>query len=271
MGTRKFVGKVVLIGGAILLARHLYYRAKERKNAVVGNFFPLVDRINVTSAGVLTEQYSFLWDDDERCIQAKSVKFDSLGKVTEQKILEYEHYEDRILVAEKNEEEGEITTFSVFTLNELGMVSGISNRFIDGEEQYVEMELNGSELTRVSTGEESSLLRWEKGNLMSITTGDICQEMTYYKKIENHLFPDINLLSQGLTSEVPLTYLLGTKSRNYLRTLVCNSPDFHEQSYFSYFLDHFARPVQVLMETTTVRPTGTEVSNKEFEITYKKI
>lgn len=272
MSCSKNIKRIVIIGGAVALAAYLYKRARYHRQEVVGNYSPLVDRINVATDGVFDEQISFSWDDEERCQSARSFKVGEDAKVIEQKILEFEHYEDRILVAETNEELGDASVFSIFTLNELGMVSSITNRFIGGKEQRVDLLRDGSELQKVYSDTHEALLSWEEGNLVSISSdGEVRQKMSYYHHIENHLFPDLNLLIQGLCPEMATTYLMGTRSRNFLRSIITYTPSSQEKTMISYMLDHYDRPIQVSMETIVTKDGVTTNSSKEFDITYKRL
>lgn len=272
MGHKKCLQNTLIIGGAVALAIYLYKNSRDRRDKSVGNYSPLVDTLNISEGGCLVEQISFVWDDEERCLQARSEQFDEDGNVINRKVLELEHYEDKILIAESNDDESEVSVFSIFTLNELGMVSSITNRFLGGQEQRVDLQINGSELSKVYSTEHEALLNWEQGNLIGISSGgEIRQNMTYYHHIENHLFPDLNLLVQGLCAEMPMTYLMGTRSRNFLRSIINSDPNGQEKTTFSYLLDYFDRPIQILMETTTTTGEETTTRSRECDITYKKI
>lgn len=272
MGFRKCLKNTFYIGSAIAVGAYWYKAKQRRRSEVLGNYSPLIDKINVTVDGVLSEQYAFSWDDEERCIYARVLKFGSLGQLIDQKFLEFEHYDDKILVAESNDDSGDLKAFSIYTRNEFGMITSVIHRLLGGKERRDDLFMNGSELSMICTGEDQTFFKWEEGNIVSISRGENERlKMTYYKNIENHLFPDINLLIKGLSCEMPLTYLMGTRSRNYVRTIVKNGPQFHEQTFLSYLLDHYDRPIQILMETTTVSEEKATNSSKEFDITYKKI
>lgn len=272
MGCNKGLRNTLIIGGAVALAVYYYKKSRNQREKIEGNYSPLVDAVNIFEDSRLVEQISFEWDDEERCIEAKSEVFDEEGEVVKTKKLELEYYEDKILIAESNGDEGEVSVFSIFTLNGLGMVSSITNRFMGGQEQRVDLLMNGSELSKVYSTEHEAVLNWEQGNLIGISSnGEIKQKMTYYHNIENHLFPDLNLLVQGLCTEMPMTYLMGTRSRNFLRTMVNLDPNGQLKTTFSYFLDSFDRPIQILMETTTNLGDSTTIQSRECEIIYKKL
>lgn len=260
------------IGGAIAVGAYWYKSRQRRRSEVVGNYSPLIDKINVTIDGVLAEQYAFSWDDEERCVYARLLKFDRFGQLADQKLLEFEHYDDKILVAESSDDLNELKSFSIYTRNEFGMITSITHRLMGGKEQREELFVNGSELSMICSGDHQTLFKWAEGNIVSVSKDENERlKMTYYKNIENHLFPDINLLFGGLSPEISMTYLMGTRSRNYVRTIVKHAPNFHEQTFLSYLLDHYDRPIQILMETTTVNEDKTTSSSKEFDITYKRI
>lgn len=270
MKRTKKVLNLLTVAGATALGYYLYRRAKKRGESLMGNFSPIVESIRVREDGELTEIMTFDWDDEEQCSSAHSVRVGPDGKWMGEKLLQLEYSDDRILVVESDTEYIATPHLSTLLLDHFGMGSTVIRRSAGGKEQRFNLVLDGNELQSVVGDDVTAELKWEDGNLRSINChdGSKSYSMTYYKNIENHLFPDLNLLFMGLSDDLLNTYLKGSRSINFVRTINIRTPEGQTTSQVSYLMDHFDRPVQVLLETTEVKMDVNTKSSKEYDVIY---
>lgn len=263
---------IALVGAGVALSAYLVKKIQKRKEEIVGNFSPLIDRVNVTTDGMLSERWSFAWDDEERCDAALEEKFDSLGNVTSQRLLVFDFTETKVEISEYHDGDDVLCSITTLFIDDYGMVSTVIHRQSGGKEQRWDTEINGAELAKLASEDNIIKMYWKEGNLHGVSYDrEVRQKMTYYSKIKNYTFPDVNLFLNGLSSEMLNTYMLGTRSRNFLRTMVVTAPNYHQQSHVSYLLDSYDRPIQVLIETSEQSNDITTNSSKEFDIKYNKI
>mgnify|MGYP004497037445 CR=1 FL=1 len=266
------LAKIVGIGAGVALGSYLAREYSRRQKAYKGNFSPLIDYVKVATDGIPSERWHFAWDDEERCKNAIEERLDSRGHVTQTRQLIFDFREYEIEVAEYIDEADTPNEVTYLTLDDFDVVTNIVTKQDSGQQQRYDLTINGAELSELSSEEGTSKMYWHNGNLEGISYfGEARQKMTYYKNKENYIFPDINLFINGFDVDLLTTYLLGTRSRNFLRSVVTSGADRHQQSHISYLLDSFDRPIQILVEQTEVNNNISTNSSKEFEIKYKRI
>lgn len=271
MGKNNF-WKILGIGAGVAIGIYLTREYILKKKAFLGNYSPLIDHIDITTDGELTERWLFQWDDEERCRRATQLRLDSMGNITSRKHLEFDFQDEKVEVLTYLEDDNTPDDVSFLLLNELDVVTSIVHHTKDGEEERWDMTINGAELSQISNNDTTATMYWHEGNLEGISyDGDARVKMTYYKDKENYIFPDINLFINGFDIELLSTYMMGTRSRHFLRTRVTTGANYHQQSHISYLLDSFDRPIQVLIEDTEVSNEVSTSSSREFDITYKRI
>lgn len=264
--------KMVGIGAGVAIGIYLTREYIQKKKAFLGNFSPLIDHVDITTDRVLTERWVFHWDDEERCRRATQLKLDSMGNVTGRKHQVFDFFDERIEVLTYLDDEATPDDVSYLLLNELDVVTSIVHRSKGGQEERWDTTINGAELAQITNEDTTATMYWHEGNLEGISyDGDARVKMTYYKDKENYVFPDINLFINGFDIELLMTYLMGTRSRHFLRTRVTTGANYHQQCHISYLLDSFDRPIQVLIEETELSNDISTNSSREFDITYKKI
>lgn len=259
----------VAVGVAVANLTYRYLRRKS--DEVRGYFCPLMDTVTVTTDGVKKEIMTFGYDDEERCTWARSLHLDSKGELVSEKLIEAEYYEDKILICEGTEELGDTPTITTMLLDEYGMVSSITTRHPMGHEERWDTKVNGAELVAMVSDEVKGELKWRDGNVESITYNNgVAVTLNYYNNVENHLFPDLNLLSEGLSADMLTTYLLGTRTRNFFSTAEHKMEDGSQKHISaSYLCDHFDRPLQVVHEITEVDANGSSRKKQVvFDISY---
>lgn len=264
--------KAIGLGAGIALGVYLSKEYIRRKKLFLGSYSPLIDHVDITTDGVLTERWSFHWDDEERCTRATELRVDSLGNITRRRHLLFDFLEDRVEISKYLDDDDTPDEMSFLHLNEFDVVTSIVHRSKGGQEERWDTCINGAELAQISNEGTKAKMYWNAGNLEGISyDGDARVKMTYYKDKENYLFPDINLFSKGFDIELLSTYLLGTRSRHFLRSMVTTGANYQQQSHITYLLDSFDRPIQVVIEETQINSQITTSSVREFDITYKKI
>lgn len=271
MGKNNF-WRIVGIGAGVAIGIYLTREYIQRKKAFLGNYSPLIDHVDITTDGVLTERWLFQWDDEERCRRATQLRLDSMGNVTSRKHQVFDFLDERVEVCTYLEDEATPDDVSYLMLNELDVVTSIVHRAKGGQEERWDTTINGAELSKISSDNATATMYWHEGNLKGISyDGDARVKMTYYKNKENYVFPDINLFINGFEIELLLTYMMGTRSRHFLRTKVTSGAGYHQKSHISYLLDGFDRPIQVLIEETDMSNEVSTSCSREFDITYKRI
>ncbi len=255
--------------GAGILVFELVRRRLNRTRSA-NAFSPLVDSIIVTKDGVTSGLMTFGWDDEENCSWARSVTVDGSGAVIGESLIEVEVYEDKILTFQGTGEVGDTPIVANYNLDEYGMVDLVSVRCTGGKEQRYDSTVVGAELKKSVTDDRVISYEWQDGNLVGIrTTGGNNIRMSYYKNVENHLFPDLNALSMPFAPDMLMTYVMGTRSRNYLATMEIEAEDRIEHSSFSYLCDKYDRPVQIIQETTVVsEPEVSDHARTTYDIKY---
>ncbi len=250
----------------------LIYELLRKKQAgfYSNTFSPLVDSIVVSKDGVTTGLVTFGWDDDENCSWARYVTVDSSGTVTDESIIEVEVYEDRILTFQGSGEVGDTPVVTMYNLDDYGMVDSVTVRCPNGKEQRYDSTILGAELKQSVSDESKISYEWSDGNIVGVRTPEGSNiRMSYYKNVENHLFPDLNMLYMPFSPDMLMTYAMGTRSRNYVSTMEVESADSIEHSSFSYLCDRYDRPVQILQETTVVRePEMSEHFSTVYDVKY---
>lgn len=250
----------------------LIYELLRKKQAgfYSNTFSPLVDSIVVSKDGVTTGLVTFGWDDDENCSWARYVTVDSSGTVTDESIIEVEVYEDRILTFQGSGEVGDTPVVTMYNLDDYGMVDSVTVRHPSGKEQRYDSTILGAELKQSVSDESKISYEWSNGNIVGVRTPEGSNiRMSYYKNVENHLFPDLNMLYMPFSPDMLMTYAMGTRSRNYVSTMEVESADSIEHSSFSYLCDRYDRPVQILQETTVVRePEMSEHFSTVYDVKY---
>lgn len=271
MGKNSF-WKIVGIGAGVAIGIYLTREYIQKKKAFLGNFSPLIDHVDITTDGVLSERWLFQWDDEERCRRATQLRLDSMGNVTSRQHYVFDFLDERVEIFTYLGDDDTPDDVSYLVFNELGVVTSIVHRAKGGQEERWDASINGAELAQIVSEDNSAIMYWHEGNLEGISyDGEARVKMTYYKNKENYTFPDINLFINGFDIEMLTTYMMGTRSRNFLRTKVTSGANYHHQSHISYLLDNFNRPIQVLIEETELSNDISTNSSREFDITYKKI
>ncbi|WP_297718439.1 hypothetical protein [uncultured Porphyromonas sp.] len=266
------VAKLLGIGAGIALGTYLVRQYLRKYQALRGNYSPLIDQVLVTTDGEKSERWLFDWDDEERCKIATKQSLDKYGQIFSESHLTFDFQEESIEVCHYlNDSEYPEEIASIY-LNSYDVVTAIVRRFQNGKEERWDASINGAELSQLTTGEATTKMYWSEGNLEGISYGgETRKKMTYYRDKENYLFPDINLFAEGFGEEMLCTYVMGTRSRHFLRTMSVTGPNYHRQSHVSYLLDSFDRPIQMLVEDTILDNDITTNSSREFDIKYKKL
>ena len=266
-------GLTVLAGAAAGIAIYELIRRKNAQNEA-SKTTTLVDTIKVIENGVVTRMMTFGWDNDEFCSWAKMVTFDAEGNGSEEKLIELEYAEDRILISESTGDEDMTPVFTTVLLDEYGMAKAFSKRSRSGRETRWDGTIIGAELKELVSEEVTGTLDWSDGNVRSVACNEaVLQQMTYYKSIENHIFPDLNYLALGFTSDMLLTHILGTRTRNFLSTLEVIKDEEIAHYTFSYLFDAQDRPLQIHQELSVLdkkgdaRP-GAAISRTDYDLTY---
>lgn len=271
MGKSNF-WKILGIGAGVAIGAYLTREYIKNKRVFLGNYSPLIDHVDITTDGELTERWVFQWDDEERCRRATQQTLDSMGQVTSRKHLVFDFLDDQVEVLTYLNDEETPDDATHLMLNELDVVTSIVHHNDAGQEERWNTTINGAELSQITNEETSATMYWHEGNLEGISyDGEARVKMTFYKDKENYIFPDINLFINGFDIEMLSTYMMGTRSRNFLRTRVTTGANYHQQSHISYLLDNFDRPIQVLIEETELSNDISTNISREFDITYKKI
>ena len=260
-------GLSLVAGAALGIA---VYELLRRKKAIHhAATTPLVDTITITENGVVTRLITFGWDDDEMCSWAREVALGADGSITKETLVEIEYSQDRVLIAESNGEEDPTPVLSTILLDEFGMAKALSRRSRSGREVRWDETILGAELKELDGEEVSAVFEWSDGNIKTITfNGEVRQRMTYYKSIENHLFPDLNFLALGLSSDMLLSHILGTRTRNFLSTLEIVEGEEIRHYAFSYLFDAEDRPLQIHQELVVLDTKGQELSGSQTQIDY---
>lgn len=247
----------------------VYELLRKRKNASHSVSTPLVDTIKVTENGLVSRIMTFGWDDDEMCSWARTVCLDADGNISEEKLIEIEYAPERILISEWNGEDDTTPVLFTVLLDEYGMTKAVTCRSRSGRETRWDEKIQGAELKELTSGDTTGVFEWEDGNVKTITyDGVVGQRMTYYKSIENHLFPDLNFLALGLSSDMLLTHILGTRTRNFLSTLEVVKGDEIYHYSFSYLFDAEDRPLQIHQELVVLDTRGEEKSGVQSQADY---
>ncbi|MDO5035782.1 MAG: hypothetical protein Q4D93_02350 [Porphyromonas sp.] len=258
------------LAGTAAVTYGLYKEFKKYRKRMQSSFCPVIASIDMYEDGVLSDLMTFDWDDEECCVAAHHLQLDEQGVQTAEKLMELEYHEDRVLIAEYDSETEELPTLSSMLLDPFGMAKTCILRSTGGEEKRTELLLKGNELHRMVSDDDVTTLEWEDGNLTRIDFGDgaTTASFTYYTRVNNPLFPDLNFLLDGLSGRMINSYLLGLRSRNFVRTINLRNEDSQVSAQVSYLCDHFDRPVQILMELTEVNGGATKKVSREYEITY---
>ncbi|MDO5016933.1 MAG: hypothetical protein Q4E10_01045 [Porphyromonas sp.] len=267
------IGRALGIGAGIAVGAYLTKEYIRRQKRFLGNYSPLIDQVDILTDGVKNERWLFYWDDEERCEVATRQKLDVNGNIITRTHLVFEFLEDQVRIGRYVDEAELPEEMTFIYLNEYDVITSVV-RVREGEPEEVwRADINGAELSRLYTDSTADQMLWKDGNLEQITYGkeQIKQRMTYYRDAENYLFPDINFFATGFGEDMVCTYMLGIRSRHFLRNMIRTGADFHQQLHLSYLLDSFDRPVQILIEQTELRDGITTDTNKEFDIRYKRI
>lgn len=259
------------VAAGVAVANLTYRYLRKRSEEVKGYFCPLMDTIACTTDGVLREIMTFGYDDEERCTWARSIRLDSKGDVISAKLVEAEYYEDKILVSEGTDDSSDTPTLTTMLLDEYGMVSSVSTRYPLGQEQRWDSVVNGAEMASIVSDGVKGTFKWKDGNIETIAYNNgTGVKFSYYNNVENHLFPDLNLLSEGLSADMIMTYLLGTRTRNFFSNAEFELEEgVQKHVNASYLCDHFDRPLQVIHEVTEKNASGlTEKKQVVYDITY---
>lgn len=251
----------------------IYELLRKKSSANESTRTPLVDTIKMTENGKVSQIMTFGWDDDEMCSWARNVTLDEGGRVSDEKLIEIEYAPDRILISERNGEDDTAPVFSSVLLDEYGMAKAITRRSRSGRETRWDEKIQGAELQELSSNDTTGIVEWEDGNIKTISfDGVVCQRMTYYKSIENHLFPDLNFLALGLSSDMLLAHLLGLRTRNFVSTLEVVKGDEIFHYSFSYLFDAEDRPLQIHQELVVLDTRGEDKtgiqSRAEYDLKY---
>lgn len=266
------VAKLLGVVAGVALGTYLARQYLRKYQALKGNYSPLIDQVLVITDGMKSERWLFDWDDEERCKIATQQSLDKYGAIFSENHLTFEFLEDYVEVCRYlNDNEYPEEIVSIF-LNSYDVVTSIVRRSKNGKEERWDATINGAELSQLTSGDAATKMYWSEGNLEGISYGGETREkMTYYRDKENYLFPDINLFVKGFGEEMMCNYVMGTRSRHFLRTMSVSGPNYHRQSHISYLLDSFDRPIQMLIEDTILKDDITTNSSREFEIRYKKL
>lgn len=257
------------VGAGVGILIYEYFRRRQ-SGLYENTFSPLVDSIVVAKDGVTTGLVTFGWDDDENCSWVRYVTVDSQGTVTDESIIEVELYEDRILTFHGSGEVGDTPIITMYNLDNYGMVDSVTVRYPNGKERRYDSTILGAELKQSVSDDTMTSYEWCDGNIVGVRTSDGSNiRMSYYKNVENHLFPDLNMLYMPFSPDMLMSYATGTRSRNYVSTMEVERADSIEHSSFSYLCDRYDRPVQIVQETTVVRePEKCERSSTVYDIKY---
>lgn len=261
------------VAAGVAVANLTYRYFRQRQEEEKGFFCPLMDTITCTMDGVLREIMTFGYDDEERCTWARSIHLDSKGDVVSEKLIEAEYYEDKILVSEGSDDCGDTPTLTTMLLDEYGMVSSVTTRYPFGNEQRWDAVVNGAEMASIESDGVTGTFKWRDGNIESISySNGTGVKFTYYNSVENHLFPDLNMLSEGLSADMITTYLLGTRTRNFFSNAEFDLEEGAQKHVnASYLCDHFDRPLQVIHEVAEKSASGlVEKKQIVYDITYSR-
>lgn len=266
------VAKLLGVGAGIALGTYLTRKYLRGYQMLKGNYSPLIDQVLVITDGMKAERWLFDWDDEERCKVATKQSLDGYGEIFSETHITFEFLEDCVEVCRYlNDNEYPEEIISIY-LNSYDVVTSIVRRANNGKEVRWDTTINGAELSQLTSGDATTKMYWSEGNLEGVSYGgETRKKMTYYRDKENNLFPDINLFVEGFGEEMMTNYVIGTKSRHFLRTMSVSGPNYHRQSHVSYLLDSFDRPIQMVIEDTIVDSDITTNSTREFEIRYKKL
>ena len=261
-----------LLGGAAV-GILVYELLRKKKSQHRESLTPLVDNITVSENGTVSKLMTFGWDDDEVCSWARELSLGPDGRVISEKLVEIEYAPEHILIAESNGEEDTTPVLSTVLLDEYGMAKAFSRRSRSGKEVRWDGTIIGAELKELTSEETTAVFDWVDGNIRTISfNGAVGQRMTYYKSIENHLFPDLNMIALGITSDLPLTHILGTRTRHFLSTLEIVKGEEIYHYAFSYLFDSEDRPMQIHEELVVLDVTGKELSggptHRDYDIKY---
>ena len=261
----------VAAGAASGILLYEILRKKTHPSATTST--PLVDSISVTENGQSVKLITFGWDDDEMCSWIRTLDLDANGLVTGEKLIEIEYSDDRILISEKTGEDDTTPVLSTILLNEYGMATAVTRRSRSGKEMRWDEEIIGAELQKITDDAHTGTLEWTDGNVTAIINDDhVSQRMTYYSSIENHVFPDLNLLALGASPDMALTHILGTRTRNFISTLEVISGDEISHYSFSYLFDALDRPLQIHQELAVIDSRGEHVDGRggvtDYDIKY---
>ena len=268
-------GFTVLAGAAVGI---LIYELLRKKHLVpeTGKSTTLADSITVTENGAVTRIMTFGWDNDEMCSWSREISLDESGNIEAVKLIEVEYSEGRIQISESAGEDDPTPVFSTVLQDEYGMAKAVTRRNRSGRETRWDEKILGAELMELTSDGATGSFEWEDGNIVSISFGgNIAQRMTYYKSIENHLFPDLNFLPLGLSSDMLLSHVLGTRTRNFLSTLEVVTEEEIKHYSFSYLFDAEDRPLQIHQELYVLDVSGNDRgegrrSVTDYDIKYLK-
>ena len=261
------------IAVGVAVANLTYKYLRKRTEELSGFYTPLIDTISSTIDGVVREVMTFGYDDDERCTWARSIHLDSNGEFISEKLIEAEYYEDKILISEGTDDSGDTPTLTTMLLDEFGMVSSVIMRHPLGNEERWDAVVNGAEMSSLVSNGVEGTFKWMDGNIESINYNDgTSVKLFYYNSVENHIFPDLNILNEGLSADMITTYLLGTRTRNFVSNAEYSMADGSQKDiHCTYLCDHFDRPLQVIQEIAQKDVNGlVEKKQVVYDVAYAK-
>lgn len=269
--TREVVRDLAVLSAGAAAGIYLYNLIKNHRRGSEAAT-PLIDTITGYREGVLSSIITFGWDEDEMFAWARQTFFDSEGHTVQEKLIEAEEYNRKILIVESDglEDSGtpDITTID---LDPFGMGTSLSYRRAGGKEEHRDLHLDGGQLRSLEKQGEDYAVTWDAGgNMISVSSpdGQFSQDMTYYSHVANGVFPDINFLSRDLSVDFFSSLALGSRSSNLLSSMVIRRPGSHFHLLASYMCDRYDRPVQVRHETREITEGEVKESTLRYEIKY---
>lgn len=232
----------------------------------------LIDSITCYEEGSLCSIISFGWDQDEMFAWARETYLDADGETERESLLETEKYEGKMLLVRTNcHDDSGTPEMSTIDLDPFGMGTSVSLRRPSGKDEHWDLTLDGGQLLSLSTHGLDLKASWDTaGNLTSIrdSDGEYSLEMTYYSRLANRIFPDLNYLYQGLTPDFLAGFTLGVRSSDLLSSMEIRHADYRYHLLASYLCDAYDRPVQVRHEVTEIEGGEATELTRRYEIKY---
>lgn len=248
------------------------YNAIKNRRRLKESPASLIDSITCYKGGNLSSIITFGWDQDEMFAWARETYLNSEGKTEREHLFEAEEYDGKLLIVKSDcLDDSGTPEISTIDLDPFGMGTSLSYRRTSGKEEHWDLDLIGGQLQGLLSGESELKVSWDtRGNLISITDkrGEYRQEMTYYTKVANRIFPDLNFLANGLSTDLLASFSLGERSANLVSSMVIRRPDYHFHLLASYLCDSYDRPLQVRHETTEIKDGETTESTSLYDIKY---